>query len=671
MKLEQLEKNIICIDTEYHCNKDNGKIDKVYCVAACTADNRTFKKWTENEPISLYTIAKHFNIKHPIFCCHALAIAERKAFKFMGDNPDSYRWLDTYTIAKVLGNLAFKIKLSYSLAETIELYTKYDIDTDHKDAMRELCINDTIKTDEDKDNILNYCLSDVTYLWHVVKSMYNYYELGKGKYTIVGKPCELKDTIDRFLHWTEQVVALAKVSDYGIPINVERLDKLKRVANIQINKMHNDFSLKYPNTFKTDKKGVVHECLLEVQKRICEDVEKFNVSDDEMIKTSTGKYSATKEGLAVFRGSGCFSDEYRHLKEITSQLNGIVGEKRDTKTGDLRSWTKTLDRDKSILDYGDLNAFGSQTGRCQPKPSNGFCFLWSKTFYGILEPPEGYWLVECDYHSQETGIQAITAKDKEYTKFYTAKDCYWYMASLLNLIDSNDYDTLTSEELKLKYGNDIRQTVKKFTLAKQYGAKPTKLSVVTGLDKNIIERWCDTIDNKIFKQTTKWKDAVLSNVGWTHYAPTVYGIELHDGTRLRTIDSMFCGTDYLKDVYADVLQGAEAKSNLSVLNFPIQGQGGLILRELAIYLTELENIIPIATVHDAFVFMVKEGDLGAIRLVKNMMVTVAAKLLNDTKHKTITVGEPEIIKHGEPWCPDSEHYKQWCDLMGLEDEKEI
>ena len=192
---------LIAIDTEYHCDTI-GKIDKVYCLCATDASGRTFKKWTANyNGDILNELRAFYGIDNPILLCHAFDKAERRALKFLGTDNSNYQFICTYHLAKMLQNSFCKssarVKLKKMVFETeaekieeankvkkakvdslsyVGLCRKYGlalIDTQHKEAMRKLCINDT--TEGYEQQIMDYCASDTQFLIPLFKQLFNEY----------------------------------------------------------------------------------------------------------------------------------------------------------------------------------------------------------------------------------------------------------------------------------------------------------------------------------------------------------------------------------------------------------------------------------------------------------------------------------------------------------------
>ena len=78
------------------------------------------------------------------------------------------------------------------------------------------------------------------------------------------------------------------------------------------------------------------------------------------------------------------------------------------------------------------------------------------------------------------------------------------------------------------------------------------------------------------------------------------------------------------------------------------------------------NATIVATIHDAIVFLVDEGDYTTIEKISNIMKDSANKILNAPNGWTIKVGEPDIIKNGDIWCAGNDTYvEQFKELLNF------
>lgn len=643
---------LIAIDTEYHTNQFD--IDKVFCVAACNAVGKTFVKWCGNgEPCTLREVASYLNIENPIFVAHCFEIAERSAFIYLGDDPDKYDWLCTLRAERLIRN-AFaepKYSLGLSLADLVKRYRNIEIDCEHKEMMRQLCINNN--TTGSENQIMDYCLSDTVHLIPIIRTQLEAFErvLGESIQLTRGKGfVENLDALGLMLWQMDSVKAFCKFSQYGFPINRERVKYIRLGARATMDKLRAEFNNKYPGVFvqKAEAAKLESFCLdnnnlnikvsswtcsqNEVQRRIGELVKRCDIK--EYPKTDTGLYKTDSKTLKdYFDRQDNFGADFLWLNNVLNQLKGIAGSGKT-------DWLANIDNNR--LRYGSLNPFGSKTGRCQPQGSKGFILSWTKFLYGIIDPPENKWIVELDYTAEETAIQAAITQDSAYLDVYNSKDTYLWFMYKLGMIPANDYETLSKSELKKKYG-ELRQKMKVFVLAQGYGAGANKLARIAGFTETQAREIQTKIDTQLFKKAYQWKQKFIDIA-----ISKSRGVALPDGWICRS--AFHSGID------------ASKPTHTSIQNWPFQAYGGYILRCIAKEIVNIKTITPIATMHDAVMFMVDAGDYASIEAVKKIMIETANKCLCvDTP--IIKVGEPEIIKHGEPWTPEHEFDKDFFDIL--------
>ena len=123
------------------------------------------------------------------------------------------------------------------------------IDTEHKEAMRRLCIEDN--THGHENDILDYCASDTQYLIPLFKRLFNdYYKALKGSF------CPLKpgmfdqitpvDAASCLIQQLKSVNDFGDIADQGIPVDMHRVELVKKNAFKYREKLKDDFNKKYP-----------------------------------------------------------------------------------------------------------------------------------------------------------------------------------------------------------------------------------------------------------------------------------------------------------------------------------------------------------------------------------------------------------------------------------------
>lgn len=654
---------LIAIDTEYHTDTQ-GRIDKVYCLCAQNASGDTFKKWTINYKGNILSELRAFySIENPIFVCHAFDKAERRALKFLGTDNSKYDFICTYHLAKMLQNSFCKssarVKLKKMVFETeverIEeankakkakvdslsyagLCSKYGlalIDTKHKEAMRKLCIDDT--TEGYEQQIMDYCASDTQFLIPLFKQLFNeYFRALKGSF------CPLRpgrfdnitpiDAVKCLVTQMRYVNEFGDIADYGIPLDLDRVEIIKKNAPAYREKLKSDFNTKYPGTFKVGKDNLLHEDVASLQKYLADNISKFGIRD--YPRSDSGRLSMNDDILKEYFGhKECFGEDYRQLNKLTRKLSGVSRQ-------DDNPFNYIVD---GKIWYESLQPYGTITSRCAPSTKR-FIFGWHKSLYGLMNPKPGKWLVELDYGSEETFVQACICKDVAYNEIYNSKDIYLAFANKMRLVPDDDWNNLPKAELKEKY-HEVRSSIKSLVLGLSYGMGAKKLSQRLGLTMAQAECYVEQV-NRILGKSTKYKGLLRNRI--------------QRGKAFSLPDGFICkGAEHFTDNNAT-----------TIINFPFQSGGGMILRVLVHFLTKAikEGTVKakvLATIHDAIFFEVDEGDMQTIKQVSEMMREMANKVLAAPEGWSIKVGSPEIIKQDEIWTPDHSFDSQFKDLLNF------
>lgn len=664
---EQILARLVALDTEYHCDRQ-GRINKVHCACFTNANGIQFKKWLGNYAKGAYTTlideaAAFYNLqpKDMIIVVHCFDLAERRALKFLGTDNSKYHFICTYHLAKMLQNSFCKASARLKLKQTVfendsekieetsrMSKSKYDslsyaglckkyklalIDTKHKEAMRKLCIYD--KTEGNEQAIIDYCAEDTQFLIPLFKQLFNeYYVALKGSF------CPLRphlfdnltptEGVNYLISQTNSINEFGEVADIGLPVDLDRVAKVKINAPQYREKLKSDFNEKYPGSFKVGKDKLLHEDTKVLQSYL-------NICIDELhIKnyptSSTGKLSLSSETLKeFFHGKDCFGEHYRQLNKLVRKLNGVS-------KSDDNPFNYIIDGN---IWYESLQPYGTITSRCTPSTKR-FIFGWHKSLYGLMNPKPGKWLVELDYGSQETFVQACICHDSTYNDIYSSKDIYLAFANKMKLIPDDDWNNLTKSELKEKY-HTIRSTVKTLILGISYGMGAKKLSERLGISLAKAERYIQQI-GRILKNSSLYKSK-LSNAARKSRA-----FSLPDG--------FICQS----------AKHANDNNCTTIINWPFQSGGGMILRVLVHKISEeikrgnlKANLL--STIHDAIFVSVDENDYETINKVSNIMRLVANKVLNAPEGWSIKVGDPEIIKQGEIWTPEGTFNKQFEELL--------
>ena len=703
---KDIQNRLIAVDTEYQVLQNapalsrierETTIHKVWC-ASFSHNEKAFSIWTGNEnqmPDILDRAAKHFDVQNPIFVNYAY-FAEWEAFSRLGVDMSAYDWIDVHLMYRILSN-SYTDKVETTLVSMCKDILGVSIDSAHKEAMRELCITGNVEGNEDQ--IMAYCEEDTR---HLIPALFNLEDrLNRRLALDVTMPVNCRHRGDRstpvaslILELMESLKAFTTISHRGIPVNGDRLRAVRNGARIVRDKQIREFVEKYPGTWdfvtpstkSLDKviseeerldatKDTPFEAIMEDFKKLIEsksirtqailcgqyaewyecnvkgcggswkrndkECRRFLLADlksrgllDSFPLTDTGKLSLSKDALKDTFGkqTGTFGGDFRVLMNKITCYNGILADGKS-------DWLAAYDEEDGLMRYRTLNPFSTVTWRCAPSPSNGWVFGWDKSLYCVIEPQDGKWLVELDFSSEETFIQAQVFDDQAYRDLYASKDIYLYTGVLTGMIPREDFDSMSKDDLKTKYKKQ-RDLLKTFTLAIGYGAGNKTLAGKTGLPLSEVEKFRKNYD-KAFSRTMYVRNELKNRM---------------ESGRLKCL--------WLANGLCATLNRHKIKTSFNApLNYPIQGTGSVILAKVARDF-EREGIRTIATIHDAVVFEVDEGDMETIKKARDLMKNAADYVLNVQEgEEGMKVGEPEIIKHGEVWTPEHAFDDQASELL--------
>ena len=692
---KDIQNRLIAVDTEYQVLQDSTSqyrierettIHKVWC-ASFSHNEKAFSIWTGNDdsmPDILDRAAKHFDVPNPIFVNYAY-FAEWEAFSRIGVDMSAYDWIDVHLLYRILSN-SYTDKTETTLVSMCKDILGVSIDSAHKEAMRELCITGNVAGNESQ--IMNYCEDDTR---HLIPALFNLEDrLNRRLALDVTMPVNCRHRGDRstpvaslIMELMESLKAFTTISHRGIPVNGNRLKAVRKGARVVRDRQIREFVEKYPGTWdfvtpstkSLDKvvseeerrdalKDTPFEAVMDEFKRLIEsksirtqailcgqyaewyecnvkgvggswkrndkECRRFLLADlksrgllDRYPLTDTGKLSLAKDDLKDTFGkqTGTFGGDFRVLMNKITCYNGILADGKS-------DWLSAYDENDGLMRYRTLNPFSTVTWRCAPSPSNGWVFGWDKSLYSVIEPPEGKWLVELDFSSEETFIQAQVFDDPAYRELYASKDIYLYTGVLTGMIPRSDFDSMSKDDLKTKYKKQ-RDLLKTFTLAIGYGAGNKTLAGKTGLPLSEVEKFRKNYD-KAFSRTMFVRDELKRSM---------------ESGKLKCL--------WLANGLCATLNRHKVKTSFNApLNFPIQGTGSVILAKVARDF-EREGIRTIATIHDAVVFEVDDGDMDTIHKARDLMKNAADYVLNVQEgEEGMKVGEPEIVKHGEIWTPE-------------------
>lgn len=208
-----------------------------------------------------------------------------------------------------------------------------------------------------------------------------------------------------------------------------------------------------------------------------------------------------------------------------------------------------------------LSAFRSRTGRNQPSNSK-FIFGPSVWLRGLIKPPPNHGIAYIDWCQQEFGIAAVKSGDQGMIEAYLSGDPYLAFAKQAHAVppDATKKTHGPTRELFKQCGLGVLFGMEAAGLASRIGQPP------------VVARDLLRAHHETYPKFWRWSDAALDYAMINGSLHTVFGWQVHVG---------------------------ENPNPRSLRNFPMQGNGGELMRLASCLATE-RGVEVCAPVHDAF-----------------------------------------------------------------------
>lgn len=423
---------------------------KLVCCTTITEDGETIEWWLHKNADKQNELKKYLK-KFDLHISYA-AIAEARSFYSLGLNPLSYEWIDLFLEYRCLTNhndeLAYGEQLvdgkvshkfkpkpkwerteedsktgfkpTHSLAEASFKLLGVIRDTEHKEAMRKLIINNPESyTKEQQAAIMAYCTEDVKDLKPMFIKM-------KEKYKELDYKIEGEETLISEMKLRGRFSALTAIMESkGYPIDIKKTKNFsKHVGNILFDcqrEINNLFPEIKP--FRWNKKNQKYTW----DQNATRDWIEKNHDVNCWMKTDTGNISLALEAFTRFYD---FKHDYptdnfgaqmvRYLK-LKQTLYGFVPSPDKEK----KTFWHSVGSDGRVRPH--TNIYGAQSSRSQPS-STGFMFLKPAWMRALVQPAEGKAMAGIDYGSQEFFLSALLSSDDEMIDAYLSGDPYFAFA---------------------------------------------------------------------------------------------------------------------------------------------------------------------------------------------------------------------------------------------------
>ncbi len=580
----------IAIDCEFSFDADNEFF--LVCAAVTQEDGTTRTWWYDQlEELTAY-IKSH---KSDTWVAHNVETAEGYMFQSLGLRPTKFFWHDTLMMSRVVHNQCAEVRLKHDLASCLAREHIVKLNKDEKHADQHMCVwmqdctweEHLAKLGANKQHLMAYCLSDTTYLLRLDRILDKGMQKPIRKYLDKAEPLEA----NRRSNYYGFLTAFAsEISWNGIPLSTERVGKLLRNAPAAMTHAQMQFLSKYPDSFRVRGKKLVKN--VAKCREYAAEVYGSNppLTDKKMI-------SLASENTKNHKDMDDFLGDYYNLDKKCRALASFSKKDRQ------KNWMGMFLPKRCIV-RPRLNLLGTQTGRCGSKPSTGFIYTMGKCFRGLIDPPEGYVVVELDYHSEEIGCQCYLSGDKTMAEMYEGPDYYTSIAQRLDPTVKDKHDPK-------------RKKYKVISLMSNYGCGAAHLAEIANIPEDEARDILKDL-KKMFKVYWSYVGKCLDMCDEGSY------MSFSDGFRITN-------------------KGGKVTS---LGNWPFQGVGALILRKLLVELYK-EHIRVVAPIHDAIAFMCPEANW---KETSDKVAQIMRDVSKECLGTQVDVGDPEVTFHGIPNC---------------------
>ncbi len=461
-----------------------------------------------------------------------------------------------------------KAKAQRSLAACCSKLIGVKVDTDRKTEMRNIIISgDEEAIEANREEIVEYCESDIEYLPRIYTKMMKHY---KKLYSFD----DYTNMLPEMLYRGNYAVRTAYIERLGESINTEWAQNFSDSVPFILRDIQREINDLFPDIrpFRFNKKDATYSWNQIKTKEWIETLDKDIVKG--WMKTPKKAISLKLDAFLKFFNfhhdfpkDSLGAQMVRYLK-MKQNLNGFLPSKKGKKT-----FFDSIGSDGRSRPF--LGIYGSQSGRNQPG-ATGFLFLKSAWMRALAQPPRGRVCVDIDFGSEEFLIGGLESQDLAMVEAYHSGDPYLYFAKAAGAVP---------QEGTKKSHPQMRNKFKSTCLGLSYGMRAKGLAIKLTVDTGIYhtpEMAQELIDlfEKVFPRYTHYRNVEI--------------LELYDTQK------------YLKLSDGWTLFG-DNPNNLSVSNFPSQGKGSVVLREMVTTLQDL-NLDLNRTLHDAGYIEIDWGD---------------------------------------------------------------
>lgn len=404
---------------------------------------------------------------------------------------------------------------------------------------------------------------------------------------------------------TPIISIIEEINKNGWKINIKKLKELSENFNQKIQKLEKEiYELAGEDNFNIKSTQQLSKILFE----------KMELPTKGLKKTPKGVISTKESELLKLQGEHIIIDkilEFRELAKMTSTyIDNLIPE---------------IEKDKDSRLHYQILQMGTSTGRMSSKspniqniPTSGD---YGKEIRKVFIAEKGFKLVGFDYSQIELRIAAILSQDKKLLKTFE---------------NNEDIHSAVSQEIFGDVSLESRRKAKVINFGILYGMGVNSLSKSLETDRKTAQEYLNNYFEK-FSGLTEYINNVKEKTKEDGFTRTLYG-------RKRFFPEINSKLGFIK-----------AMAERMAVNAPIQGSSADIIKLAMGEIWELlksENILnevkPIAQIHDELIFEIKENKMNEIiPKIKEIMEKVLDKNPIDKNLKKVPlIVEPKI---GDNW----------------------
>jgi hypothetical protein len=402
-------------------------------------------------------------------------------------------------------------KVPSNLINAVFKMTQHVLSSLQKNQMREIIISGNVENiTNHKKEIMEYCLSDVSFLYAVRNKIeFEYYRLGLRNFE--------ESILDRGLY----SACIGICEQIGIPINKQLLDKI--IAKTpEIIKDSRDavnalssfpiYIPEIPATEKHFKNGAVKIIKSKPERRDNKAIQKLIESFEipSWPKTETGFYKTDSDTIESYRTIPVIEEMYKCNKTESSL-----------------KWFREKNSDGFFAAYDFKNdivrpfygIYGTQTGRNAAKAKT-YPLAMSSWLRAIIQPKPGTVIIAADFSQQEIAVAAWLSQDKNLINAYNSGDVYLEFAKQAGAVPMDatkktherERDLFKSTKLGLQYGMGAEKLRLKLTYdCKRTVSLEETQALITAHKTVYAEYW-----NWVYEISKQYKSRVplVTSDGW-------------------------------------------------------------------------------------------------------------------------------------------------------------